>query len=299
MNAPDPTRFVLGSLDRTRWFLPEHLTPLAHTPSYAGLPEPVRLRYNQLFASCYHEHFIFLEVMLASRILPVLIKRYADEPLVERLRLFIAEERVHTLWFHRLHQASEPSLYQDNYHYFIQVSPLPKHLIEFCASHPAAFPFCLWIAMIIEERTIPASREIIREPERFEPHYVALHRLHIADEARHVGYDAELLKRLWPALNPVMRGINRWMFVSILREFFQLPKRAGWRVILQLAKEKPEITPLLPRLRTEILALGREPAYLSTIYSRQREPRTFALADGFRELRRLEESLLHPEGIAV
>ena len=63
-------------------------------------------------------------------------------------------------------------------------------------------------------------------------------------------------------------------------------------MILRLAKEQPEIAPLLPRLRRELLTLGDQPDYLATLYSRRREPRTFALADGFSELRRLEENLL-------
>lgn len=294
MNPPtlDPTRFRLGVVDKARRFLPESLTPLAHTPSYATLPPAVRLRYNQLFASAYHEQFIYLETMLAGPVLPALIRRYANDPLAERLLLFQAEERLHSHWFHLLHCASEPALYADNRHFFVSAPRFAQRVFDWCARRPAAFPFVLWLAMIIEERTIPASREIIREADTLEPHYVALHRLHAADEAGHVSCDAELIRRLWPALSPAGRLLNRWLFVTLLREFFQAPKRAGWAVVLQLAREHPEITPLLPRLRREINALGSRADYLGTLYSRAREPRTFALADRFRELRRLEQQLL-------
>jgi hypothetical protein len=125
-----------------------------------------------------------------------------------------------------------------------------------------------------------------------------LHRLHAAAEVHHVGLDAEMLKRLWPALGPVGRLFNRGLFVTLLREFFQLPKRAGWRVVQQLAHEQPELTPLLPRIRRELLALGNAADYLVTLYSRAREPRTFALADGFNDLRRLETNLLDARGVA-
>jgi len=292
MNTLDPTRFQLGVVDRSRPFLPESLTPLAHTPSYTALPPAVRLRYNQLFASAYHEQFIFLESMLAGPILPALTQRFAAEPLADRLRRFQAEERLHSHWFHLLHQASEPALYGDNTHFFVTAPPFAQRLFDFCARRPEKFPFVLWLAMIIEERTLPASREIIREADTLEPHYVALHRLHAADEAGHVSCDAELIRRLWPALSPAGRLLNRWLFVTLLREFFQVPKRAGWAVVKQLAREHPEITPLLPRLRREIHALADRADYLGTIYSRAREPRTFALADRFRELRRLEQELL-------
>lgn len=292
MNAAPPDPFVVGRVDHSRRFLPEHLSPLAHTPGYATLPAAARLRYNQLFASSYHEHFIFLERTLAAQVLPTLIARYAGDPLADRLRQFRAEEQLHTEWFHRLHRASEPALYADNYHVFVRVPGPAARLFATLARRPAAFPFVIWLAMIIEERTLSAAKDTLRETDTLEPHYVALHRLHAAAEVHHVGLDAEMLRRLWPALSPAGRRLNRWLFVTLLREFFQLPKRAGWRVIRQLAAEQPELAPLLPQLRRELLALGGAPDYLATLYSRRREPRTFALADGFTELRRLEANLL-------
>lgn len=292
MSDSSPQDFSVGTVDRARWFIPPHLTPLAHTRAYGTLSPEIRLRYNHLFSSCYHEHFIFLERMLANHTLPVLIERLDGDPLADKLRVFRLEEQKHTAWFHGLHQASEPGLYGENYHHFVRVAQIPQRLFDYCARRPWRFPFCLWLAMIIEERTISASREIFQHPETFESHYVTLHRLHSADEAGHVGLDAELLRRLWPALGPVGRCINRWLFVTVLREFFRLPKRAAWKVILQLAVEYPELRPRLQELRREIRALDDRSSYLAGIYSRRREPRTFALADRFRELRRLEADLI-------
>jgi hypothetical protein len=298
MTALGEDPFVVGTVDRSRRFLPEHISPLAHTPAYADLSPEACLRYNQLFASSYHEHFIFLERALAAHVLPALVARFTDDPLAARLQRFRDEEEMHTGWFHRLHRASEPTLYQENYHHFVHVPGIAQRLFTACARRPATFPFLIWLAMIIEERTLTGARDTLREADVLEPHYVRLHRLHAAAEVHHVGLDAEILKRLWPALRPAGRLFNRWMFVTLLREFFQLPKRAGWRVVLQLASERPEVVPLLPRLLRELLGLGEVPEYLATIYSRRREPRTFALADGFSELRRLEASLLGPRTTA-
>ena len=77
------------------------------------------------------------------------------------------------------------------------------------ARRPASFPFLLWLAMIIEERTLSGARDALREADQLEPNYVQLHRLHAAAEVHHVGLDAEMLKRLWPALTPVGRLVNR------------------------------------------------------------------------------------------
>lgn len=288
--------FVIGEIDRSRRFVPEHITPLPHTAIFAELPPDIRLRYNQLMASCYHEHFIHLERMLSEFILPALIERYRDQPLAARLAVFRDEERKHTAWFHALHRATEPALYRDNYYHFLQVPRPGQRLLSACARRPARFPFCLWIAMIIEERTIPAAREMLQAAHEIEPHFVTLHRLHAADEAGHVSCDAEVLREIWPALSRPNRWFNRVMFVTLLREFFGLPKRAGWRVILHLAGEYPELQPQLPRLRRELLGLERDRAYRGTLYSRQREPRTFSLADDFPELADLEAALLGPDG---
>jgi hypothetical protein len=299
MNPPSSGSFVIGRIDFSRRFLPEQITPLAHTLVYQGLSPSARLRYNQLFACSFHEHFILLEQTLCAHVLPALIGQFAGEPLAERLRVFRADEQIHTSWFHALHQACEPQLYKDNYHHFVRVSPAMRRLFAFCTNRPRIFPFCLWLAMIIEERTLSAARDILRESDQLEPHFVRLHRLHATAEVHHVGLDAEMLQRLWPALGFPGRQLNRWLFVTLLREFFQLPKRAGWRVIRQLVAEQPVLAPLLPRFRRELLALGDRPDYLATLYSRRREPRTFALADGFRELRQLEASLLGPERVTL
>lgn len=299
MNDPAPDPFVVGTVDRSRRFLPEHLSPLAHTPVYRELPARARLRYNQLFASSYHEHFIFLERTLAAHVLPALVRHFAGDPVAPRLERFAAEEVQHTQWFHRLHRASEPDLYGENYYCFVRVPSVAARLFRAVARRPATFPFLLWLAMIIEERTLSAARDLLRESVELEPHYVGLHRLHAAAEVHHVGLDGEMLARLWPALSPAGRWLNRWLFVTLLREYFQLPKRAGWRVVLRLLQEQPELRPLQPRLRRELLALGDQPDYLVTLYSRRRQPRTFALADGFAELRRLEQSLLGAGGSAA
>jgi hypothetical protein len=292
MHSSSDPEFVIGEIDFACPFISEHLTPLPYTMAFHELSAAAQLRYNQLMASCYHEHFIYLETMLAEIILPALIRRFAREPVAPLLEGFRCEERKHSAWFHDLHRATEPELYRENRYYFVRVPRFAQRVLDACARRPETFPFCLWIAMIIEERTIPSSRDILRDADRIEGHYVRLHRLHAADEVGHVSCDAEMLRLLWPKLSVLNRSFNRLMFVTVLREFFRLPKRAGWRVIQRLAEEQPSVRPLLPRLRRQLLALEGNQRYLATLYSPAREPRTFALADNYSELRDLETQLL-------
>jgi hypothetical protein len=141
MRRSDQDEFSVGTIDRSRPFVPAHLTPLAHTPTFATLAPDVRLRYNQLFASCYHEHFIFLEWMLAEHTLPALIPDYAGLPMADRLGEFRDDERKHTAWFHALHRACEPSLYDGNYHHFVRVAAGPLRLFRAVARRPGASRF--------------------------------------------------------------------------------------------------------------------------------------------------------------
>jgi len=58
-------------------------------------------------------------------------------------------------------------------------------------------------------------------------------------------------------------------------------------VLDELARELPELHPRLPALRRQLLALGRDPRYRATLYSREIVPATFARFDATPEFRRL------------
>ena len=57
-----------ASIDFGRPFIPEFITPLAHTDAYSKLTPVQRLRYNQLYASNFHEQFMSLEKVLIEHL---------------------------------------------------------------------------------------------------------------------------------------------------------------------------------------------------------------------------------------
>jgi hypothetical protein len=113
----------------------------------------------------------------------------------------------------------------------------------------------------------------------------------LADEVGHVRRDKELLERLWPDRSRVWRNINAHIFSAILHEYFNVPKRGGWRVVLELIKEFPELKSLLPKLKTELKSLETNEDFLRTLYTREMVPHTFALFDQWPEFRFLEQVL--------
>src|SRR5207248_166448 len=100
-----------GSIDFTRRFIPEHLTPLYHTPAYAQLSPVQRLRYNQLHACYFNEQTIFFETAMAQHILRAFLKRDVPTSLGDGLRNFIAEEKLHSQMFRDLNRQAFPDLY--------------------------------------------------------------------------------------------------------------------------------------------------------------------------------------------
>ncbi len=259
------------------------MTPLFFTPVYRELSRVQKLRFNQLYTGSFHEQFMNLEKVLVNRMLPALIKRLGSDPLAENLRVFRDEEIEHTRMFHELHLRCEPHLYHDQEFYFIRLPFWIRAVLDFVSSRPALFPFCLWLTIVEEERTVYYSKQILSAAEELEPSVVDVHRRHLADEVGHVRWDEELLEKLWPAHSSVAKSFNARLFAFVLCEYFNMPKRAGSRVIQQWMKECPDLNALAPVLLGQFRTLERDKDYLRTLYARKMVPKSFALLDRWPE----------------
>lgn len=269
-------------------FIPVELTPLPHTPSYARLTDRQRLRYNRLQALYFHEQITFFETALGRPVLAALLRRACPPRLVEALRQFREEEIRHTEMFRRLLRRHAPGIYAGRDFHFVQVSPFWAALLRAGVARPETLPLFLWLMLLQEERSVFYSRTYLAHREEIEPSFVEAHRLHLADEARHVRWDEELLDELWERARPLVRTVNARLFAWMLEEFFGAPKRAQLRVVEELAREHPELRGHLPRLRRELLALAGDEPYRRSLYSREIVPRTFARFDSTPEFRSLK-----------
>lgn len=283
MNATSAASLPMADIDYSKFFIPEEMTPLFFTAVYRDLSRDQKLRFNQLYTSSFHEQFMNLEKVLVSHLIPALIARFADDPLVEPLHVFRDEEIEHTRMFHELHTRCEPHLYRNREFFFVRMPSWMQVVLGFVSSRPALFPFCIWLTIVEEERTIYYSKRILRRADELEPAVVDIHRRHIADEVGHVRWDEELLDRLWPERSLLFRSVNARLFAFVLCEYFNMPKRAGARVIEQWMSECPELRPLAPVVHRQFRALERDRAYLLTLYARDMAPRSFALLDQWPE----------------
>ena len=300
MLATSSARQVPAAVDFSKLFLPEQFTPLYHTNAYASLSVEQRRRYNQLYALYFNEQIIFFETSLSESVLLPLADSRLPESLTAALREFVAEERRHTRMFRGLNEACAPDLYDGRRFYFIRVPPSQSSVLDWVARRPRVFPMVLWLMLLQEERSLFYSRTILARKEEIEPHFVRVHRTHLADEAGHVRWDEDLLDQIWNRCHPVLRRINAELFRWMVGEFFNTPKRGGLRVVSQLTAEFPELAPRLPQLRTQVRQLARSKTYHQSLYSREMVPRTFARFDEHAEFSLLgrtlygyERNLLH------
>jgi hypothetical protein len=261
-----------------RRFLPDRLSPLPFTAVWNELRTSEQLRYNQLHGLYFHEQIIFFEQVIIVPMLRALQPRVADAGLRRALDTFVAEEMTHSAGFHALLQTLRPEWYANDWGHFVRLAPATRALLGAMVARPQFFPCFLWLVQLLEERTMFASKLYLAEPAAFPELILALHRQHLADEADHVRWDALLLAQFWNAAPAWLRRGNARLLDWMLGEFIAVPRRAALRVIDALAAEMPDLSVPPPRLKAELLALGRRADFRAAVFGRDSVPRTWKQA---------------------
>jgi len=276
-------------IDRSRWFFCETLTPLAYTRVYSELGEAHRRRYNQLTGMLSNELILRLETDFLGAALGAVEK---DEGLSAAVKQFAEDERQHAEIWRRLNRLSAPERYATSDRWLCRVPPVIRAVSGAIVRHPAAWPVIFWIQLSQEERSIDISRRCLRVPaDRMEPRYAAAYRAHVKDEVRHVQIDCHLLERFYARRSQVIRRLTAAMFRTLVGSVFLVPARSTQQIVRVLASEYPELTPLLPRMRTELRALVTNDDYQRMMYSRETTPLTFEWFDRFEEFHSMDRVL--------
>jgi len=283
------TAFGSARIDHTRRFIAEEFTPLFHTSAYWLLPCEARLRYNQLHALYFNEQVAFFEQEMLGPALLGLMRGSLPADLAARVQTFFDEEQRHTAMFRALNRSCAPELYGNGVYQFIRVARPWRVLLGAISRRPRLFPLLVWLALLQEERSLYYSKGCLETADELEPHFVATHRAHLADEIGHIGWDEELLDWLWPRTGNTVRWINSRLLNWMIGEFFLLPKRSGRRVVEHLVSEFPQLD--AEALYGGMRELETNSAYLHTLYSRSVTPRTFARFDSHPEFALLARTL--------
>lgn len=276
------------TVDFSKKFIPENLTPLFYTPVYRQLTAQQRLRYNQLHALYFNEQIIFFETAIGRGMLETLQRESWPDGFEARLRQFWDDERRHSEMFRQLNRRCAPEIYARGQFHFIELPRLPVAVLSWATRHPRAFPLFIWLMFLQEERSLYYSKEFLRQRDGLEPNFVATFRAHLVDEVRHVPCDQELIERLWRQASPTLRRINARLFAWMLEQYFFTPRRAQLRVVEAFARESAELRGLELEMRRQMLALSKDADYQRTLYSRQIVPHCFEWFDQWPEFRPLE-----------
>jgi hypothetical protein len=279
-----------AGIDHTRCFIAPEFTPLFHTPAYRLLPSAAQLRYNQLHALYFNEQVAFFEQEMLSPALVALLRCPLPADLIAGLQSFFEEEQRHSAMFRNLNRRCAPEFYGESASYFIRVAQPWRALLGAMTHRPLLFPLVVWLSLLQEERSLFYSKGCLARAHDLEPHFVATHRSHIADEVGHIAWDEELLDWLWPRTSSALRQMNAKLLRWMVREFFLLPKRSGLRVVSQLVQEFPQLD--FRALDRGMRGLKNDAAYLRTLYSRDNVPRSFARFDAHLEFAPLARMLL-------
>ena len=276
-------------IDTTRLFIAEEFTPLFHTSAYAALPHAARIRYNHLHAFYFNEQIAFFEQEMLSPALRALARTKLPQRLAQGIREFHDDEQRHTAVFRALNRQAAPEFYAHRDYFFVGIGRGWRAVVRAISGCPRLFPLLVWLALMQEERSLFYSKGCLEQTDRLEPRFLAAHRAHLADEARHISWDEELLDWLWPRTKRFLRSGNARLLNWLVGEFFLLPKRSGLRVVEQLICEFPELNAVT--LRSAMTSLSGNDVYVRTLYSRTITPRTFARFDAHHEFALLAKTL--------
>jgi hypothetical protein len=125
--------------------------------------------------------------------------------------------------------------------------------------------------------------------EQLNRRFHAVQKRHMEDEAEHIGYDEMFIRWLWAESGENVRKINARILAWVLKEFFYLPKRSGWRVVEVWLREFPHLCARRDEFKTAMGDLAENENYLRTLYPRRHLPRTSELSAAWSELDFLHE----------
>jgi hypothetical protein len=281
---------VDAAIDWSKSFMPEQLTHLYHTPVWSGLTDDQRLRYAQLHALYINEQILFFERAFAPNVLDAFLADPSAAHLHSGLRTFREEEEQHSAMFWDLNRKCMPQWYANSYYHFIQVPNSGRRFLNFITRHPRWFPLCLWLMLLQEDRALHYGRTYLRHPD-LEPHFHAVHKRHLADEAGHVRWDEQLINLVWPNTRPPVRRMNVALCSWMVSEFFSTPKRAGIRIIDEWTRESAALARKRLEIHSAVRELKNDRAFHKLLYGRSVVPAAFAQLDRWHDLAPLARSL--------
>lgn len=275
-------------IDLSALFVPESFTQLFHTPDYNELSDTQRLRYNQLYGLRCNELFMLFEEGFTRRVISFVMAtcEQKDSRFGECLAQMLQEESNHHEMFFAFNRSVLPSAYADSRGYFARPRFSESVMLKLATGGSIHWPFLLWLILILEEFSTTFSRLLVEREnvDGLSAKFVAIHRLHLLDESRHVLLDEEIIDRFVAPMSKTRRRINGWLFSGLFQTILA-PKRSGIRVLDRLVVDHPELISVLPRLKVAVGKLRYDPGVLQIVCDSRKMPLTYQLLERYPEFR--------------
>jgi hypothetical protein len=167
------------------WFIPEHRCSLYGTALWRELTQAQRIELSKHEAASVAGTGIWLELILMRMLTKLAYCGDASTGRVQYALAEVAEECRHTIMFARLID----KLGTPGYHPGPTVTALGSKLPAF-ANGPA-----MWAAILLGEEITDRFQREMADDDSIQPVVRMVNRIHITEEARHIGFAREELRR--------------------------------------------------------------------------------------------------------
>lgn len=196
--------------DDTRWVLPASVDPLGAHPWYQGLPLERQIAIGQWRQANILKVGLQFENILIRGVMQYVFTLRNDSAEFRYLTHEATEECHHTQMF----QQTVNRIGAD-------VSGMPwlmRKVATFLPWAGSAFPVAFFIGVLAGEEPIDhMQKEILRGGDELPPVLSRIMEIHVAEEARHISFAHQYLRRHVPRLGRTQRFVTSLLFPIIMR----------------------------------------------------------------------------------
>src|SRR5262249_48509797 len=184
--------------DCSKFYIPEDMVSLYGTPLWDAMRRENRVRLSLHEATSTLSTGIWFENQLCFKLMDYLIDVSPHDPHFYWLQIEVADECRHSMMFGELIKRSQSPWYRPRF----------GGLFAFFTKYLTPKMSMMLGTLAAEAITDYLNRRIAQDPECHTA-MRELSRIHIVEEARHLGYAREWLKENWPRLNAFQKAWAR------------------------------------------------------------------------------------------
>lgn len=184
--------------DCSRFYLPPDMVSLYGTDMWAQMTREQQVKLSMHEAASALATGIWFENLLSFKMMDYLINVSPHDPHFYWMQIEVADECRHSMMFGEMIRHAEVPWYKPRF----------ANLFGFFTKYLTPKVSMILGTLAAEAVTDYLNRRIVQDPE-CHPAMRELSRIHIIEEARHLGYARQWLKENWPRLGPLRRAMGK------------------------------------------------------------------------------------------